>query len=505
MHGKTKTCRVFLDAGSQAHFITESVAMFLNLDCKPVTITVSGLDNTSTTVNQATTAIIKSRHNKFQKTIEFFIVPQISAAMPSITIDPSSIEIPKNIHLADPEFYKVSPVDALIVVKLFYKLLSIGQISLKNHPNAVLQKTQLGWIIAGELRNQPSSRSIVCHLGLHSPSSQQELTRFWEIEELPSSKALSPEEEACEEHYKLRTSRNDSGRYVVKLPSNNQIENLGTSHSAALRRLHILENKFSRNPELQRDYSAFLAEYKDLNHMSIIPEHENNSVGFYLPHHVVLKQDNVTTKIRVVFDGSAKSSTGISLNDTLMVGPKLQDDLFVILTRFRSHIYAFTADIEKMYRQILVDPIDARYQKIVHRDHPRAVINTYVLNTLTYGTACASHLAVRSLYQLAHDEGHLYPLAAVVLTRDFYVDDVLTGANTHEEASCLRDQLVELLGKGGFNLRKWASNEPSLIVNGAEHPTSTHMSLDLEASIKTLGIRWNARKDTLFYSVNIVA
>ncbi|XP_074031254.1 uncharacterized protein [Leptinotarsa decemlineata] len=157
-----------------------------------------------------------------------------------------------------------------------------------------------------------------------------------------------------------------------------------------------------------------------------------------------------------------------------------------------------------MYRQILVDSIEARYQKIVHRDHPRAVINTYALNTLTYGKACASHLAVRSLYQLAQDESHLHPLAVAVLTRDFHVGDGLTGANTHEEASCLRDQLEELLRKGGFNLRKWASNEPSLIVNCAEHPTSTHMSLDLEASIKTLEILWNAREDTLFYSVNIV-
>ncbi|XP_053597480.1 uncharacterized protein LOC128668441 [Microplitis demolitor] len=186
-----------------------------------------------------------------------------------------------------------------------------------------------------------------------------------------------------------------------------------------------------------------------------------------------------------------------------MVGPKLQDDLFVILTRFRSHIHALTADIEKMYRQIRVHPVDTKYQKIIYRNGPQASINTYTLDTVTYGTASASHLAVRSLHQLAKDEGHLYPLAATVLMRDFYVDDVLTGANSLTEAALLRDQLNELLKKGGFNLRKWASSSPALISNYPEHPTSTHMSLNLEATVKTLGIHWNSREDTLFYSVNL--
>lgn len=78
-------------------------------------------------------------------------------------------------------------------------------------------------------------------------------------------------------------------------------------------------------------------------------------VSIYLPHHGVMKGEGQDAKLRVVFDASCKSSTGISLNDALMVGPTIQQDLVSILMRFRTFAYAFTADVEKMYRQILID------------------------------------------------------------------------------------------------------------------------------------------------------
>lgn len=142
--GVSRPCRVFLDAGSQAHFITEATARFLKLDRTSVNIAVNGVDDLCTNITHSARATIQSRFSKFSKNVEFLIIPQISRAMPSMAIDLAHLEIPKNIVLADPEFFKPSAVDALIGVDLFYKLLSIGQISLKNQPDAVLQKTQLG-------------------------------------------------------------------------------------------------------------------------------------------------------------------------------------------------------------------------------------------------------------------------------------------------------------------------------------------------------------------------
>ncbi|XP_044591989.1 uncharacterized protein LOC123270116 [Cotesia glomerata] len=236
--------------------------------------------------------------------------------------------------------------------------------------------------------------------------------------------------------------------------------------------------------------------------MSISQESDIYS-GFYLPHHAVIKADSTTTKTRVVFDGSCKTSTGISLNDTLMVGPKLQDDLFVILVRYRSHIYALTADIEKMYRQILVHPDDVKYQKILFRESRDETIKFYTSNTVTYGTSAGSYLAIKSLQQLGKDERESYPNASVVLQNDFYVDDLLSGAETLPKAKALRNELNALLAKGGFHLRKWASNHPSLSDNASNCGGSMSKSLDSDTTSKTLGIHWRPSSDTLCYSVKI--
>lgn len=99
-------------------------------------------------------------------------------------------------------------------------------------------------------------------------------------------------------------------------------------------------------------------EYQDLNHMYQIEETMDHDVKihFYLPHHAVIKDTSTTTKLRVVFDASCKTQSGKSLNDVLLVGPIIQQDLFSILSRFRTFRFAMTANIAKMYRQVLIDP-----------------------------------------------------------------------------------------------------------------------------------------------------
>jgi len=88
-----------------------------------------------------------------------------------------------------------------------------------------------------------------------------------------------------------------------------------------------------------------LEEYLRLGHMSRVKEPEND--GYYMSHHAVVKESSNTTKIRVVFDASAKINNDISLNDILMTGPTIQNKLVSHLIRFRVYKYVITADIEK--------------------------------------------------------------------------------------------------------------------------------------------------------------
>jgi hypothetical protein len=119
-----------------------------------------------------------------------------------------------------------------------------------------------------------------------------------------------------------------------------------------------------------------------------------------------------------------------------------------------------TADIEKMYRQILIDLVDTDYQRILWRDHPNEELKTYRLTTLTYGTKPASFIATRCLVELAVRNQNVNPLASSIIKRDFYMDDLLTGPDTIAELSAICEDVSTILQGGGFNLRKSTSNVP---------------------------------------------
>ncbi|XP_033314586.1 uncharacterized protein LOC117213342 [Bombus bifarius] len=270
----------------------------------------------------------------------------------------------------------------------------------------------------------------------------------------------------------------------------------------AMKRLISLCRRFQRDKRFEADYRAVIQEYVELGHMTKITTDNCTDDGYFLPHHGVIKESSQTTKLRVVFDGSAPTTTGVSLNDVLHTGPKLQDDLFFILLRFRSHQYVITGDVEKMYRQFLVRPEDRKFQQILWRNSDGEV-DTYQLNTVTFGLSAAPDLAIRCLKQLADDGGHRYPRAATVLQRDFYVDDVLTGVDRKVEARSWRTELTELLKLAGLNIRKWASNDRELLRGLSEQDINDKLLLGESQPFKTLGVVWNSFDDSILYSVKI--
>jgi len=134
----------------------------------------------------------------------------------------------------------------------------------------------------------------------------------------------------------------------------------------------------SQNEDLKGQYIEFLNEYEALGHMTRIENPSKiHTECYYMPHHAVLRSSSLTTKLRVVFDASARSSNGTSLNDMLTNGGVVQDDLVSIVLRFRLHEYVMTADVEKMYRQILIDLAYRDYQRVLWRDSPEKELSHY--------------------------------------------------------------------------------------------------------------------------------
>lgn len=168
---------------------------------------------------------------------------------------------------------------------------------------------------------------------------------------------------------------------------------LGDSYNSAKNQFLNLERKLTKNSQLYDQYKLFMAEYIALGHMSLCDKTLYNT-SYFLPHHGVVNNSSLTTKLRVVFNGSAPSSSGYSLNNLQMVGPTIQQDHFSILIRFRKHPVVLCADIEKMYRQVLIQDNQKHLQCICWRSSPYDSLKTYTLNTVTYGTTSAPFLAI---------------------------------------------------------------------------------------------------------------
>ena len=163
-----------------------------------------------------------------------------------------------------------------------------------------------------------------------------------------------------------------------------------------------------------------------------------------------------------MFDASSKSPNGNSLNDCLLLGPRLQDDVFDILIRFRLHQYALSADVAKMYRQVALDESDCNFHRILWRDYVTDEVRELRMIRVTYGVASSSYHSTRALQESGKTNGP-NPNTVNVILNDFWVDDLLSGADTLEEACVLQDNLIETLNKNCLPLRKWSSNEPQLV------------------------------------------
>ncbi|XP_058443677.1 uncharacterized protein LOC131425643 [Malaya genurostris] len=156
-----------------------------------------------------------------------------------------------------------------------------------------------------------------------------------------------------------------------------------------------------------------------------------------------------------------------------------------------------------MYRMINVHTQDQPLQRILWRESPDDPLRTYQLTTVTYGTSSAPYLATRCLNKCAEDGERLHPVAANVIRKHFYVDDMLTGAHTVEEGVKLCNEVLTLLGSAGFNLRKLNSNESRILKGIPSYLRDEREILDIDttSTVKTLGLIWEPSSDMFWFKL----
>ena len=144
-----------------------------------------------------------------------------------------------------------------------------------------------------------------------------------------------------------------------------------------------LHKTLKKTPELMKTYNTIFEEQKSLGVIEQIDTvNANPGQIHYLPHHPVIRLEKETTKVRAVFDASAKTNDNPSLNDCLHKGPQLTPLIYDILLRFRCFAIALTADIEKAFLQIGIVDKDKDYLRFlwfndVFADEPIIVCNRF--------------------------------------------------------------------------------------------------------------------------------
>ncbi|KRX66294.1 hypothetical protein T09_3885 [Trichinella sp. T9] len=269
----------------------------------------------------------------------------------------------------------------------------------KGEPVAV--HSTLGWIICGPMTNEKREPTTFSHSVkvLYAKVDEQldeAIRKFWEIETIgmmdDSDKADVDSTRAVQNFES--TLQFDGIRYPVRLPWLKDDAQLPNNYHQALRRLQQIERSLKNDPRKAAHY-------------------ERGRI-WYLPHHAVIREDNIIIKCRIVFDGSAQYG-GVALNQNLDVGPALQNDLIKI--EMSPDFYGEAAMFKKHLASI----------------------------------------ALKAMYVIRHHVKkyqHQFPEAVNEVLENMYVDDLLFSVDEEESASEMVAKLKKMMKLGGFLLTK---------------------------------------------------
>ena len=412
-----------LDTGATVCFMTEETATALKLKRTHNPIKVTGTTGDSHCKFSVSTNLYSHDKSYSSEPIHFTVLPKL----PTLQVPPNHQEI-----LNDPSFrsYKLADpdlggrIDLLLGVTDSLSLFT-GEAFKVN--GLIAMPTQLGLCLSGPLLQADPPPAFMA--AVPPTDLQEDLGRLWELDQVPEAPLWSPEDEAVLTEFD-RTYRRVNGRFSVSLPKKSNPPQLGYTHKQALSRLLANERSLSAKEKLQA-FSVVVREYLDLGHAHIIPKNEIHlQPHCYLPVHGVFKDSSTTTNVRAVFDASARSSSGSSLNDCLLPGPNLYPPLQDILLRFRRHPVGMSADISKMFREILLNPEERDLHRFLVRNQTGAIIDCR-MERLTFGVKCSPFLATQVHRTLAKLHAFSHPAASSAVMQNFYVDDFLADPYTN--------------------------------------------------------------------------
>ncbi|KAK3726367.1 hypothetical protein QZH41_006069 [Actinostola sp. cb2023] len=299
-------------------------------------------------------------------------------------------------------------------------------------------------------------------------------------------------------------------RYEVGMLWRDQDVEFPDNRVMAEKRLKSTERRLKRDETLAVKYCAIIDDYVNKGYAKKLSPKEASMPTckqWFLPHHPVLNA-NKPGKVRIVMDAAAKHD-GVSLNDKLLIGPDLLNNLVGVLLRFREERVGVSADIEAMFHQCSIIAQDQPALRFLWRNlELNRAPDVYQMQVMIFGAAASPYMANYVLRKTAIDncDDPSFNVDTIEsVEKNFYMDDFLKSVQDEATAIRLCQEITSLLARGGFRLTKWVSSSREVL---SQIPTEekANPSIDLNFDDlpieRTLGLKWNTQTDSFRFSVN---
>ncbi|XP_075529865.1 uncharacterized protein LOC142563199 [Dermacentor variabilis] len=509
--------RLMIDGGSQRTFVKKEVSQKMELRVmgeETLKIMTFGNDKPSSGMKCRRVELwLCSRHSRKKIRVEALEIPQICCdIVPAPEASTANYLEEQALELAD------STQDgAEMLGSDYYWEVTTGGVR-RLDSGLVAVETIFGWTLQGTTHTTESTATYVSTVGVlrvavigeeDQDDTAAQLKSFWQLEHI----GIVDEGEAdVEDNQVLRKFRenvsSNNCRYQVSLPWKENAGDLADNKATAFSRLRSLTTKLMGNNDLMRDYDQAIRNYLQAGHAEEANELGESPLGpiYYMPHRGVVRPGSETTKLRVVFDASSKAAGKLLLNDVLFAGPNLNSNLADILIRFRVHNVAIMSDIEKAFLQIELAESERDavrflwYQSTPGQSDALPPIKEYRMRRVPFGVTCSPFLLAATLSHHLKTVQEKFPRTAKILSDNLYVDDLVTGADSVEEAERVIRESQSILKAAGMNLRKWRSNYPELIASFAE-TESAQKTLPELGPTKILGVEWRPDTDEFVFEM----
>ena len=343
------------------------------------------------------------------------------------------------------------PVHVILGASEYTKIKTASNQKVGRIGEPVAEKTRFGWTIMTSGAEDVGVGTKI-FLTQTSVTDYDELCR---LDVLGLEDSPTGDQETVYAEFREQLKRSDEGWYETGLPWKGNHPSLPSNEKGSLRRLNTLVHKLERS-NLLSSYDEIIQDQLAKGVVERVTE-PAAGVKFYLPHKAVVRESAATTKLRIVYDASAREhQQSPSLNECLEVGPPLQNHIWKVLVRGRFHPVAVTGDLKQAFLQVRIRKedrdvlrfhwfADLQYKNIVTLRFTRAL----------FGLAPSPFLLGGVIQQHLEKSRSDHPEAVAEIVRSMYVDDLVTGGATVKEANEIKKAAIEIFEKAKFELHKW--------------------------------------------------